>query len=335
MTTLRGALLRLAIFSVIVTVCTTVIVTTLRTPVDGAKSEYSAVFTDVSGLFEGDDVRMSGVQVGKVQEVRLDGNHARVRFTVVANRPVFDNTKVAVRYQNLVGQRYVELILGPSPGSRLRPEATIPVEHTIPSFDVSELFNGFKPLFHSLDTAQLNQLGKNLLRVLQGDGAGIGPALADLEHLTEFAKDREAVITLLIHNLGIVAGEIGGKSAQVGELVEQLGNIVGQFSSEVDGIIKTVESGNRGLTPLVRILEKAVGTYDDTYLPLHEFLRRIVPQTDQLIAAISLVPSLLAGLNQQIPTNGAARTYSCSEGSADIPGIGNVVLGNQRLVVCK
>ncbi|MEV6559068.1 MlaD family protein [Nocardia sp. NPDC051756] len=335
MNSVTGAAVKLGIFVAIVAVCSAFIVAALNTPVPEDKVSYDAVFTDISGLYAGDVVRMSGVAVGKVDDVALDGARARVRFTVDRRRPVFDNTEAAVRYQDLIGQRYIELMTPKTGGVRLGAGATIPVERTIPSFDVSKLFNGFKPLFETLDTAQLNQFGTNILRVLQGDGSGIGPALADLERLTKHAKSSEAVVVLLIHNLGEISRSIGGKSAAVGDLVKQLNGVLSAFGSRTAAIITAIEQANRTLVPLIPLLEELQGAYDQSYLPLDGLLRRLLPQTDQLVEILSLVPSLLAGLNQNIPASGEAKTYSCAGGELGLPGIGNVVLGNQKLVVCK
>lgn len=335
MNSVTGAAVKLGIFVAIVAVCSAFIVAALNTPVPEDKVSYDAVFTDISGLYAGDVVRMSGVAVGKVDDVALDGARARVRFTVDRQRPVFDNTEAAVRYQDLIGQRYIELMTPKTGGVRLGAGATIPVERTIPSFDVSKLFNGFKPLFETLDTAQLNQFGTNILRVLQGDGSGIGPALADLDQLTKHAKSSEAVVVLLIHNLGEISRSISGKSAAVGDLVKQLNGVLSAFGSRTATIITAIEQANRTLVPLIPLLEELQGAYDQSYLPLDGLLRRLLPQTDQLVEILSLVPSLLTGLNQNIPASGEAKTYSCAGGELGLPGIGTVVLGNQKLVVCK
>ena len=81
----------------------------------------------MSGLYAGDDVRISGVQVGKVESIRLDGRIAKVDFTAQEDHPVFANTVAAVRYQTLVGQRYVELVQPAKPDQRLPAGGNIPV----------------------------------------------------------------------------------------------------------------------------------------------------------------------------------------------------------------
>ncbi|MEV6772366.1 MlaD family protein [Nocardia sp. NPDC051030] len=327
--------IKLTVFLLIVAACSTFIITALRTPIPGDKVTYDAVFTDVSGLFAGDSVRMSGVAVGKVETVALDGNSARVHLTVDASRPIYDNTKAAVRYQNLIGQRYVELLTEGKDGAKLKAGSTIPLERTIPSFDVSKLFNGFKPMFDTLDPEQLNQFGTNLLRVIQGDGSGIGPVLADLDTLTKHARSSEAVIVLLIRNLGLVSDEIGGKSKAVGDLVQQLANILGQFTAKTQIMLSSIDTAKATLTPLVPLLEQTRDAYDVGYGPIDGLLRRLVPQTEQLTQILAITPQLITGLNQAVPGQGYTPRITCSNGEAALPAVAGVILSNQNLVVCN
>ncbi|MFW0789236.1 MlaD family protein [Gordonia sp. CPCC 205333] len=330
-----GLALKLGIFAAIVAACLTLVVNSLRTPVEGEQRAFTAVISDVSGLFTGSDVRMSGVQVGKVKSITLDGALARVGFTVKSDEPIFDNTKVAVRYQSLVGQRYVELIRADQDGSPLPPESTIPLANTIASFDVSVLFNGLQPLFTTLDPAALNTFGENLLRVIQGDGSGIGPALRDIEQLSKFASNRQQLITVLIGNLGIVSQSIAGKSQQVGELVKQLNLIVGDIANRADGIVKSSIDANETLTRGADLLGQLEAAYDDSYGPLDSFLRRVFPPTKQVAEALALLPTLITGFNNSMSGLTAPQNFTCTKGRADIPGIGSIVLANQRLVVCR
>lgn len=329
-----ATLTKLAVFFTITALCAVVIVTALRTPVSGPTSSYAAEFEDVSGLYVGDDVRMSGVQIGKVTGVTLNGPFARVDFDILDDRPVFATTQAAVRYQNLLGQRYVELVQKPDAGPVLAAGATIDRDRTIPSFDISELFRGFQPIFDTLDTAQLNRFGENILRMVQGDGAGLTPVLRDIDRIADFAVQREAIIALLIDNLGQISSTIGGKSAAVADLLEELTGLVSRLSTEMEGVLDALDHVNYGLGPLVGLVEGLRDAYDQGYMPIDGLLRRLLPQTDQVTEILALTPGLLTGMNRSIPDPGG-QTYSCSQGQQDIPGIGQVVLGNQKLVVCR
>ncbi|SIK09200.1 Putative Mce family protein [Mycobacteroides abscessus subsp. abscessus] len=196
-------------------VLTLIIVNALRTPVNGPVRHYDALFTDASGLIVGNDVRISGVQVGKVEKIHLDGKNARITFNVLTDHPLYQNTTVAIRYQSLVGQRYVEIAQAPTPSAPLAAGTTIPLGQTIPSFDIAKLFNGFRPIFETLDPAQFNRLTENILQLIQGDERGIGPILRDIDAVLKLSVDRQAALQTIITNLGDISKDLGGTSDQL------------------------------------------------------------------------------------------------------------------------
>src|SRR5581483_4476343 len=110
--------------------------------------EYTAVFTDSSGMIVNSDVRAAGIVVGEVRsvDVRPD-NLVEVVFTAEESTPMTTSTQARIRYKNVVGDRFLELLPGPGPSRPLPPHGVIPVERTRPALDLDELYNGFAPLF--------------------------------------------------------------------------------------------------------------------------------------------------------------------------------------------
>lgn len=345
MRSISKAVLWLTVFTTISAVCALIVVSALRTPVNGAVSRYTAVFSDVSGLFVGDDVRISGVEVGKVETIRLDGRHAKIAFTVLDDHPVYPDTNAAVRYQNLLGQRYVELVQPATPGKRLAAGATIPLEKTIPSFDVTKLFNGFRPIFQTLDPAQFNLLGENLLRIIQGDETGVGPFLHDLGAISKLAVDRQAVLKVVITNLAQISQDLRGKSQQLFHLIATLNDVVTKFTSEGSEFADALEEELPVLRNVVHLLQYSERIFDASTGPLYDLLTRldvvdtvspIFPRTPTIIAGLSLVPSLIQGMrNALIDDKPATPTFVCSHGEVTFPGIGQVSFAQQNLVVCQ
>ncbi|WP_433662323.1 MlaD family protein [Nocardia sp. CA-128927] len=103
-----GVSWRLGLFAAAMVGLLVVIATAITRPVHGDTDTYHALFTDVSGLKSGDDVRIYGVSVGKVTGIHLDGTRAQVDFSVHSARPVYTASVLAIRYQSLTGQRYIE-----------------------------------------------------------------------------------------------------------------------------------------------------------------------------------------------------------------------------------
>ena len=107
----RKSLIGLAVFMAFATV-TWMVFATLQREVAGPTNSYSAVFTDVSGLAPGDDVRVAGVRVGRVDKIELVGTLAKVIFRVQRDQVLYTNTVASVTYQNIIGQRYLGLSAG-------------------------------------------------------------------------------------------------------------------------------------------------------------------------------------------------------------------------------
>ncbi|WP_345616732.1 MlaD family protein, partial [Nocardia iowensis] len=167
----RAPLIGFSLFATAAVLATVLVWNTLSRIVPGTTNTYSAVFTDVLGLKQGDDVRMAGVRVGKVEKIDLvhgpNNNKyvAEVTFVVQRDQTLFDDTKALVRYQNLIGQRYVALAPGKSSSpAQLKNNGSIPLERTEPSFDVSGLLNGFQPLFQALQPEQVNRLSETFIQ---------------------------------------------------------------------------------------------------------------------------------------------------------------------------
>src|ERR1700743_3775701 len=95
------------------------------------RAGYQAVFTNISGLKSGNFVRIAGVEVGKVGDLTLhrDGT-VTVGFAVDKGVRLTEGTKAVVRYENLIGDRYLALEEGPGPPRRLAAGATLSLVET-------------------------------------------------------------------------------------------------------------------------------------------------------------------------------------------------------------
>ena len=124
----RRALVRVGLFTTVCLVFVFVLVTVFGQFRFDATNTYNAVFTNVSGLKGGNFVRIAGVEVGKVRNMTLhkDGT-VTVEFAIDKSLTLTEGTKAAVRYENLIGDRYLSLEDGPGSVRKLQPGQTIPL----------------------------------------------------------------------------------------------------------------------------------------------------------------------------------------------------------------
>ena len=108
---LRPTLIKFGVFGVVMTLLTMSLFFIFGQYQTGSTEDYSAVFTDASRLQEGQSVRVAGMRVGTVNSVRLQRDKTVVvTFDADPNVAMTTGTRAAVRYLNLVGDRYLELI---------------------------------------------------------------------------------------------------------------------------------------------------------------------------------------------------------------------------------
>src|SRR5437588_3029769 len=74
--------------------------------------KLTATFDDATGLLKDDNVKVAGVVVGKVNSVKIDQGKAKVEFTVKDSVKVPTDSEAAIRWRNLIGQRYVYVYPG-------------------------------------------------------------------------------------------------------------------------------------------------------------------------------------------------------------------------------
>ena len=217
---------------------------------------YHAAFADVSGLKSGDKVRIAGVQVGAVDGVDIgEGNHAEVEFGVDSKYTLFTGTRATVRYENLTGDRYLELLEGPGSVEVLEPGGAIPIEQTEPALDLDLLLGGFKPLLQGLDSQQVNDLSGALLQVFQGQGQTLVSLLGNTNSFTNSLADRDQLIGDVVDNLNAVLGTIDDHDREFTEIIDQLSALAGGLAADRDPIgaaIPQIAAGTADLTDLLQ-----------------------------------------------------------------------------------
>ena len=235
-------LIKLGIFTLVTGLATFLLASTLSPYGAGGDPRYRAQFTDVTSLLVGDDIRIAGVRVGRVTAIELvDNKIAEVEFTVDESIQLPKSVRAQVRYRNLVGQRYIALMEGPSKQGRLRPGEVIPLSQTSPALDLTVLFNGFRPLFTALSPEEVNRFSYEIIQVLQGEAGTVESLLSRTASLTNTLADRDEVIGRVIENLNAVLATINARDEQLSETIANLQEFVSGLAEDREAIGEALE----------------------------------------------------------------------------------------------
>jgi phospholipid/cholesterol/gamma-HCH transport system substrate-binding protein len=217
---------------------------------------YHATFTDASRLKAGQDVRIAGVPVGSVSELKLNpDNTVDVAFSVDKRYQLYSSTRAVVRYENLVGDRYLEITAGPGELRKIPPGSTIPKENTQPALDLDALLGGLKPVLKGLDGAKINEVSNAVMELLQGQGGALSTLLSTTSAFTQNLAARDQLIGDVINNLNTVLGTVDEKGAQFDASVDQLQKLLtglAQGRDPIAGAIPPLATAENDLTDMLQ-----------------------------------------------------------------------------------
>ena len=205
---ITGTVVRLAAVVSVQLLFTAIIVVVFGQVRFDRTNSYSAEFSNASGLRPGQFVRASGVEVGKVKKIELVDGDKRIRVDFAVDRSVqlYQSTTAQIRYQDLIGNRYLEISRGTGENAeRVLPAGGfIPLSRTQPALDLDALLGGFKPLFRALDPQKVNSIASSIITVFQGEGGTINDILDQTAQLTDRLAESDQAIGEVIHNLNTV-----------------------------------------------------------------------------------------------------------------------------------
>jgi len=282
---------RVALFAAMCLVFMFVLVTVFGQFRFDSRVSYRAVFTNVSGLKGGNFVRIAGVEVGKVKDLTLrkDGT-VTVDFAIDKGLTLTEGTRAAVRYENLIGDRYLSLEEGPGSVRKLQQGQTIPLARTSPALDVDALIGGFRPLFRALDPDQVNALTGELLRVFQGQGGTVSSVLAQTSALTTTLAGRDELIGQVITNLNTVLGTFAAHDDRFSRGLDQLS----QLAAELADRRSDIATGTA-------YLNAAAGSVADLLTAARQPIKDAVQQTDRFAGQVMADHDYVDNLVKTLP----------------------------------
>ena len=277
MTRGAGAFIKFGIFAVVMALLTLFLFFTFGQYRTGSTNSYSAIFTDASRLAAGDTVRVAGIRVGTVTDVSLDSDRkVLVDFDADRNIKLTEGTKAAIRYLNLTGDRFVDLIDSPGSTRLMPPGSQIPEDRTQPALDLDLLLSGLKPVIQGLNPQDVNALTSSLVQVFQGQGDTLNSLLSKTSSFSSTVADNNQTVQSLIVNLNQVLGTISKDGDQFKDTIDRLEKLISGLSADRDPIGTAISSLDNGTASIADLLTQARPPLKDTI----DQLNRLAPNLD-------------------------------------------------------
>ncbi|WP_406275603.1 MCE family protein [Streptomyces sp. NBC_00191] len=261
-------------------------------PLIGDGETYSAAFSEAGGLKPGDEVRIAGVKVGKVDEVDLDGDHVKVTFRIKGEPEFGTRTGAAIRVKTILGAKY--LALQPKGSGQLRPGSEIPLNRTTPAYDVVAAFSDLTTTTEKVDTARLAKALDTISTTFEDSPAEVRASIKGLSKISRTVASRDQSLRELLYHANGVTGvlkdrsdefavlvkdgdklfkEIAARRAAIHSLLKSSAALGVQLSGLVQDNRKQIGPALKGLGSVVAMLERNQASLDRSIKLLAPYVR--------------------------------------------------------------
>jgi phospholipid/cholesterol/gamma-HCH transport system substrate-binding protein len=287
---LRPTLIKLGIFAVVMALLTASLFLIFGQYQTGSTRGYSAVFADASRLKAGQSVRVAGMRVGTVNSVKLQPDKSViVSFDAEPDVRLTTTTRAAVRYLNLVGDRYLELVDGAG-GAPLRPGDQIPKGQTASALDLDLLLGGLKPVIRGLNPRDVNALSASLIQIFQGQGDTLQSLLTNTSGFTAALAEHNQTIQALIDNLRTLLATLTKEGDKFSGTIAALERLVTELAADRDPIGEAIESLNNGTASVADLLAQARTPLAGTVDQLSRLATNLDLQKDRIDTSLQKAP---------------------------------------------
>jgi phospholipid/cholesterol/gamma-HCH transport system substrate-binding protein len=196
-----------------------------------------------------------------------------------------------VRYLNLVGDRYLELVDGPGSTRVMPAGAQIPKDRTAPALDLDLLLGGLKPVIQGLNPEDVNALSASLIQVLQGEGGTLESLLSKTSSFSNSIADNNEVVGQLIENLKNTLDTLSKNGADFSGAIDRLEQLITGLSKDRDPIGNAIVSLSNGTAALSDLLTEARPPLAGTVDQLNRLAPLLADDKDRLSAALERAPN--------------------------------------------
>lgn len=205
-----------------------------------AQIAYRAQFAEAGGLTIGNKVKMSGVAVGTVTDVSLQGLQPLVTFKVDSTVRLGSDTSAHIRTGSLLGERV--LVLESSGDGTLQPLGLIPQTRTSSPYSLTDAVGDLTRNTAATDTATLNQSLETLATTIDQIAPQLAPTFDGLTRLSKSLNSRNQTLAALLSSTSEVTGILADRSQQLNALILNANDLVDVLVQRRQAIIELLSN---------------------------------------------------------------------------------------------
>jgi phospholipid/cholesterol/gamma-HCH transport system substrate-binding protein len=244
----------------------------------------TAYFASATGIYPGDDVRVSGVKVGTIASIEPNVTQARLVLDIDRNVSIPADAKAVVVAQNLISARYVQLTPAyRDEGPTMADGAVIPLDRTAVPVEWDQVKDQLTRLATELgphsdvsQTAVARIIDSAANALGNGNGDKLRETIHQLAGLGRILSHGSGNLTDIVKNLATFIGALRDSNTQIVQFQGHLATL----TSVVDGSRSDLDSALTNVSEVIGEVQRFVrGTSDRTA----EQVQRLANVTQNLV----------------------------------------------------
>jgi len=212
--------------------------------------DYSAYFSEASGLRSGEAVQVAGSRVGEVTSISLDGPRVLIKFEVDKHIRLGDRTEASIKTKSLLGAKILEV----TPRGDGQLPGPIPIERTTPAYQLSDALGDLAHTVGELNTDRLNQSLSTLADTFKDTPADLRLAVAGVARFSQTLDERDNELRELLANADTATAVLAQRSDQLVSLIADTNALLTELrtqSAALDQISGSISAFARQLSGVV------------------------------------------------------------------------------------
>src|SRR5271165_636121 len=261
-----------------------------------ASPGYYGQFTDAGGMTTGDKVRIAGLTVGKVEGLKIDGDHVVMKFSTGSNT-IGTESRLAIKTDTILGKKVLEI--EPRGTQTLRANGTLPLGQSTTPYQIYDAFFDVTKAAAGWDIDTVKRSLNVLSQTIDQTYPHLSAALDGVAKFSDTIGKRDEQITHLLAQANQVASVLGDRSEQIDRLFVNSNTLLAAFNERSRAISALLDN--------VSAFSAQVQNFINDNPNLNHVLEQLrtvsdllVARKDDLASAVTMLGKTIAAFNETV-----------------------------------
>ena len=256
--------------------------------------KVTAYFTDAAGIKSGDNVKVAGLEAGKIGSIEIDDGVVAVELKVDKGIELSSDSTAEITIETLLGRKSVTLFDGP--GDELLTDGDeISVEDTITPVELVDLADTSVRLLEESDADALETFMTEVSKITSGKREQITTLINGLGDTLAAVDERKLELASLIDSLRIVSTTFAERDGTLVSLIDNFDVVLANLAERTEELVVFLENTDEASHEIAALVNRNRGHLDSAITGLSTALRVLDKHQVDLAATVSYLEKAVRG----------------------------------------